>query len=138
MANNFVVSTAARNAMCDALVDLIDGGTAAGTMKMYTGTQPAGPGTGIGTQTLLATLTYSDPAFGSAATGVATASAISDDTSADATGTAAWFRNADSAGTAVYDGELGTSGSDINFNTLSWTAGDAVSVTSFTVTVPAT
>ena len=75
MAANMQLSAAARNAMCNALVDLIDGGAGAGTLKIYTATQPAGPGTAITDQTILATLTFSDPAFGNAATGTATASA---------------------------------------------------------------
>jgi hypothetical protein len=41
------------------------------------------------------------------------------------------------AGT-VLEGACGTSGSDINFNTVSWTSGDNISVSSLTVTVPAT
>lgn len=136
MANNFVVSEAAVDAMCNALVDLIDGGAGAGTIKIYTTAQPADPDVALGAQTLLATLTYSDPAFGASSVGVATASAITDDSSADATGTAAWFRADDSNGTAVFDGSVGTSSADLVFNTVSFTAGDAVSITSFTVTVP--
>lgn len=136
---NFVISTAARNAMCDALVDLLDAGVGAGTLKTYTASQPAGPGTAISTQTLLATLTYSDPAFGAAASGVATASAITDDSSADATGTAAWARSLDSNGLAVFDCQITATGGggDLTFNTVSFTAGDAVSITSFTISVPA-
>lgn len=134
---NFVISNAARSAMCDALVDLIDGGAGAGTIKWYTASQPAGPDTAIGAQVLLGTNTFSDPAFGGASNGVATASTITDDSSADASNTVAWARWADSNGTAVIDCDVNTSGGDINFNTVSWTAGDAISVTSLTVTQPA-
>lgn len=134
---NFVISTAARNLLCDSLVDLLDAGAGAATCKIYTASQPAGPDTAIGAQVLLATLTCSDPAFGASSSGTATAAAITSDSSADATGTAAWARWADSNGTAVFDCDVNTSGGDINFNTVSFTAGDAVSITSFTVTVPA-
>jgi hypothetical protein len=48
------ISTAARNAMADALVDLLDAGAGAGKIRIYDGTQPAGPGTAITTQVLLA------------------------------------------------------------------------------------
>ena len=137
MAANMQLSAAARNAMCNALVDLIDGGAGAGTLKIYTATQPAGPGTAITDQTILATLTFSDPAFGNAATGTATASAITSDTSVDASGTAAWARWADSDGTAVIDCSIGTSGADINFDSVTFIAGGTAAISSLTVTVPA-
>ncbi len=137
MANNFVISTAARNAACDAIVDLVDGGAGAGTLKIYDGAQPANPGTAVGAQTLLATLTFSDPAFGAAASGVATASAITSDTDVDASGTAAWFRIADSDGTALFDGTVGTAGADINFDSVTFIAGGTAAISSLTVTVPA-
>lgn len=130
------LSVAARNGMCNTLVDRIDNGTAAGTLKFYTGTQPTDPDTALSGNTLLATLTFSDPAFGNAASGTATASAITDDSSADATGTVTFFRIEDSAPIAEIDGAVSTSGAEINFNTTSWTAGDAVSVTSLTITQP--
>ena len=55
MANNIKLSAAVRNAMLDAIT------TAAGTSakwRIYDGTQPAGPGTAITTQVLLAELTW--------------------------------------------------------------------------------
>lgn len=131
----FTISTAARNAVADTLVDLLDAGAGAGTIKIYTGSQPAGPGTAP-TGTLLATFTLSDPAFGSASTGVATLGSVSS-VSAVATGTAGWFRAADSDGTAVFDGTVGTSGAQLNLNTTSIVSGGTVSITSGTVTAPA-
>lgn len=133
---NVRLSAAANNAVCDALVDSIDAGAGAGTIKIYDGTQPATADTAITTQTLLATLTFSDPAFGAAAAGVATASAITDDTSADATGTATWARIQDSDSNTKFDCDVGTSGATLNLNTTSITAGQNVSITSFTVTHP--
>lgn len=121
------LTTSARNAACDAVVDLADAGAGAAHLKIYT--------TGLGT--LLANLTMSDPAFGAAAAGVATASAISDDTSADNSGTAAAFKIEDSNTAEVLRGSVGTSGQDINLNTTAITAGDTVSITSLTVTMPA-
>lgn len=137
MANNFVLSAAARNAACDALVDLIDAGAGAGTLKIYDGAQPAGPGTAVSTQNLLATLTFTDPAFGGAAAGVATADTITSDTSVDASGTAAWFRIADSNGLAIFDGTVGTASCDLNFDSVTFIAGGTAAISSFTVTVPA-
>jgi len=137
MANDMQISDAARNAMCNALVDLIDAGDGAGTLKIYTASKPAGPGTAITDQTLLATLTFSDPAFGNAAAGVATADTITSDTDVDNTGTAAWARIADSDATAVIDVTVGTSGADINFDSVSFVAMGTAAISSLTITVPA-
>jgi hypothetical protein len=134
------ISNAAAIAACDAIVDLIDGGAGAGLLRIYDGTQPTDPDTAIGAQNLLAELTLSDPAFGAAADaapgGRATASSITTDASANATGTASWFRVVTSAGTAIIDGSVGTSGADLNLNTTSIVLGASVAVTSWTFTVP--
>lgn len=142
MANNFNISNVAAKALADAFDDQVNIGSTAATIAIYTASQPADPDTAVGAQTLLATLTFSDPAFGAATDanpgGLLTASAITSDSSADATGTAAWFRIS-ATGTGaddVADGECGTSGSDLNFNTTSITSGSTVSITSFTVTMP--
>lgn len=132
------LTNAAASAAADAVVDLIDAGSGAGTIKIYTGTIPTDANTAIGAQTLLATLTFSDPAFGAASNGVATASAITSDSSADATGTAAWARIADSNGTTIMDVTVGTSGEDINFNTVSFVSGAAIAISSLTYTQPKT
>lgn len=132
------LTNAAASAAADAVVDLIDAGAGAGTIKIYDGTIPATADTAIGAQVLLATLTFSDPAFGAASNGVATASAITSDSSADATGTATWARIASSTPTTVMDVTVGTSGEDINFNTNSFVAGATISITSLTYTQPKT
>src|SRR3990167_9470244 len=92
------LTNAAASAAADAVVDRIDTG-GAGTIKIYTGTIPTDADTAIGAQVLLATLTFAATAFGAAANGVATAAAITSDSSADATGTAAWARIATGGGT---------------------------------------
>ena len=126
------------SAAADAVVDRIDAGAGAGTIKIYDGTIPTDADTAVGAQVLLATLTFSDPAFGAASNGVATASAITSDSSADATGTAAWARIADSVGATVMDVTVGTSGDDINFNTVAFVAAATISITSLTYTAPKT
>ncbi len=130
------LSNAAASAAADAVVDLIDAGAGAGTIKIYDGTIPTNANTAIGAQVLLATLTFSDPAFGAASNGVATASAITSDSSADATGTATWARIADSNGNTVMDVTVGTSGEDINFNTVSFVSGATIAISSLTYTQP--
>lgn len=131
------LTNAAASAAADAVVDRIDTG-GAGTIKIYTGTIPTDADTAIGAQTLLATLTFSATAFGAASNGVATASAITDDTSADATGTAAWARIASGAGTTQMDVTVGTSGEDLNFNTVAFVTGATVAITALTYTQPKT
>ena len=64
------------------------------------------------------------------------ANAITQDSSADATGTAAFFRILNSAGTTTYaQGTVGTSGSDLNLNTTSIVLGGPISVTSLTISI---
>ena len=107
MANNFDISNAAASAAADAVTALVNGGT----LRIYSGTKPAGPDTGLSGNTVLAELTFGNPAFGSASNGVATANSITADSSANATGTASFFRAFASNGTtAVFDGEVGTGG----------------------------
>lgn len=103
-------------------------------LRIYDGTRPA-TGAAITTQTLLAELTCGTPFAGAASGGTLTANAISDDTSANASGTATWFRVVKSDGTTfVMDGDVGTSGSDLNLDSTSIVAGGTVSVTSFAIT----
>lgn len=131
------LTNAAASAAADAVVDRIDAG-GAGTIKIYSGTIPTDADTAIGAQVLLATLTFSATAFGAASNGVATASAITDDSAADATNTAAWARFASGAGTTQMDVTVGTAGDDINFNTVAFVTGATVSITSLTYTQPKT
>ena len=122
---------AARNNMLDEIAALADAGAGAALLRIYDGTRPATGGT---VTTLLAELTFTDPAFGAAAAGVLTANAITDEASAPATGTATWFRVVDSDITFVMDGDVGTSGSDLNLNTTSIVTTNTVAVSSFVVT----
>lgn len=119
------LETATRNAACDAIVDLIDGGTGAGTLQFETSGDVE-----------VATLTFSDPAFGGASNGTATASSITSDTNATG-GTVAQASIYDSDSTKIMELTVGTSGNDINLSSLSVGAGDTVSVSSLTITVPA-
>lgn len=132
-----ILSTAARNAMLLGLTGLLDAGTGAGSISGYDGTQPAGPDTAVSSQNLLCVLGLSEPAFEAPVGGTTAADTITPDNSADASGTCTWMRWADGDGVAVFDTSVGTSGEDINFNTNVFAAGDQVSITSFTITQPA-
>lgn len=116
-----------RDSRLDAIVTAI--GTS-GKVRIYDGSRPA---TGGAATTLLAELPLSATA-GTVTGGVLTFSAITADSSADATGTATWFRVLTSANAAVIDGDVGTSGSDLNLNTTSIVTAGSVSITSFTIT----
>ena len=130
--------------LCDAMVDHLDEGTGAATIRGRVGAQPAGADE-TESGTLLFTLTCNATSFGAASDagpgGIATAASISDDTNADASGTLGYCRagSIGSGGGApddLIDGEAQTSGGDFNFNTLSIVAGATVSMTSWTVTMP--
>ena len=125
-------TTAVRNAQLDALNSQT--GTSA-KLRIYNGTRPANANTAITSQTMLVELTGNATAFAAAASGgVLTANAISNGTAA-ATGTASWFRLWQSNGTtAIMDGDVSTSGADVNLNNTSIATGQTVSVTAFTVT----
>ena len=120
---------ALRHTMLDAITAQA-GGSA--KLRIYSGTRPA---TGGAVTTLLAELVC-NATFAPAASGwVLTLNAIADDASADATGTATWFRLVKADGTThVLDGDVGTSGADLNLDSVSISAGDTVAVTSWTIT----
>lgn len=126
------LSTAVRNAGLDAITTAIG---AAGTIKFYAGTQPSTGGSVSG-NTLLGTLTCANPSAPSASGGVLTFSTITQDSSADATGTATFARIASSSGTFVGDFTVGVSGSgaDIIVNSTSFTSGLPISISSFVIT----
>jgi hypothetical protein len=134
------ISNLAALAACDAIVDRVDLNSPPGHLKVYSGSVPTDADTALGAQVLLADLTMGNPAFGPAADinpgARATAAAISDDTSANNTGVASFFRIDQGGGTTVMQGACATSGSELNFNSTSISSGAIVSVTSFTVTVP--
>ena len=125
-----------RTAIVDLFDDYCNAGAGAAVLTIRTGTAPTET-TDADSGTLLATHTMSDPAFGGGAAGVITASAIADDSSIDATGTAAHFRIKDSNGLVVAQGTVGTSGTDLVFNSVSFVATGRSTISSLTVTMPA-
>jgi hypothetical protein len=130
------LANSARSAACDAVVDLIDAGSGAGTMQIRTGSMPATPNTAA-TGTLLATVTLADPAFGAASNGVATATDPAAVTGV-AAGTAGYFRVLDSNGNAVMDGDVtATSGGGaLELSTTTISVGVTVDITGWTHTQP--
>lgn len=125
-------SIVGRNAELDAFGALFNNGY----LRIYSGSQPATPETAE-SGTLLAELIFNATAFGASSGGVITAEAITQDSSANATGTAGWARALKSDGTtALMDGDVSTSGAWINLNSTAIGIGAIVSVTSLTITNP--
>jgi hypothetical protein len=105
---------------------------ASALLRLYDGARPA---TGGAATTLLAELTCNATFAPASSGGVLTLNAIAQDASANATGTATWFRIVKSDGTTfVMDGSVGVSGSDLNVTTTSIVATQPVSVSSFVIT----
>lgn len=134
MALNPHYSQANRHSFLDAITTSI--GTS-GLLRIYDGTQPTNVATALGAQVKLAELACSATFAPAASGGVLTANAISNDASADATGTATWGTLTTSAGTRVVDFSVGTSGADMNFNSVAFQSGATVSVTALTITFAA-
>lgn len=132
MANNFKRSNAAVNEEASRVGVLLNNGF----LRIYDGAQPTNADTAIGAQVLLAELRFNATAFGSPASGVVTANAFTADASANATGTAAWFRALQSDGsTVIADGSVGAGGTfDLVLNSVSIQAGAEVQVTALTYT----
>lgn len=107
-------------------------------LRIYSGTAPATANAALSGNTLLAELAMSATAFAAAAgtgTVTKTANTITQDSSADATGTASFFRIYKSDGTTCrVQGSVGTSGADLNLVTTSIVAGQPVAVSSLVIT----
>jgi hypothetical protein len=133
------ITQAAAKASLDSLTALLN----SGTLEIRTGTQPATANTAA-SGTLLGTLTLGATAFGAATTAspsVATANAITSDTSADANGTAGWFRayrSAGNGGAAVIDGSISLSGGggDMIMDDTTIVLGGVIAVSSWTISMP--
>lgn len=131
MALNPKLANAAASAAADAVARLLDNGY----LRIYDGTQAATADTAIGAQVLLAELRFNATSAPAASNGVLTFSAFTSDASANATGTASWFRALKSDGSsAVFDGTVGTGTNDAVINSTAISSGAAVSVSSFTFT----
>ena len=132
MAHNITLAALTANAIADAVAARCDGGT----IQIRDGAQPATADTAA-SGTLLATCTFANTAFSSAVAGVATAHAITQDASADASGTAAWFRVLALGGATVFDGTVGVgSNFDCNVVTTAVVAAAPFPIASLIITQP--
>jgi len=127
------LSTTTRNARLDTLESTI--GVSA-VLKIRTGAQPANVAT-ADSGTVLATLTLPSDWMAAASSGAKAMSGTWQDSSADATGTAAHFRLYASDGTTAHiQGSVTATGGggDMTVDSTSFTSGQAFSVTTFTLT----
>ena len=127
--------TATANSALSQFVSAIDAGSSYGTVKIYSGSMPATPETAA-SGTLLAELTLSKPC-GTVANKSLTFSTITRDSNANATGTAGYFRIADSAGNAILDGDVGITGSAavLKLNTVAIAIDGPVEISSFVLSI---
>lgn len=123
------LSTAVRNARLDAIETTI---STSPTLEIRTGAVPANCAA-ADSGTVLATLTLPSDWMAAASGGSKALSGTWQDASADATGTAAHFRIKASA-TCHIQGTVGTSGTDMIVDSVSFTAGQQFTVTAFTLT----
>lgn len=126
------VDDAVRSAVVNVIRDAIDAGAGPGLLRIYAGAKPGTKGAAPA-GLLLAELTLADPC-GVTTTGVLNFTVPFSDTSANNSGTAAFFYLCTSTGAYVCEGDIGTSGSDLNLVTTSIVAGQPVQVTSFSFT----
>lgn len=140
------LSTGLRNKVLDSgMADAFD---TDGRINIYTGSQPATADTAA-SGTLLGTLTLaSDAVTSPASSGSISFATIANDSSADNSGTAGWgriYRASDtapgSAGNGTTDRRLdfaiSTSGSDVNFDSVTFVAGGVIAIASLSITLPA-
>lgn len=126
------IADAVRQAMAQAIVDYAGAGA---LLRIYSGTQPT-DANAAATGTLLAELTCGATLGTVSSEGVITFNAITQDSSANGTGTAGYFRIVKSDGTTpVYDGAVSTSGAELNLVSTSITTGQPVQVTAMSLTI---
>ncbi len=130
MALNPKTAVASRNLALDAAFDVLN----SGKFRIYDSTQPTDADTALGAQVLLADLALGSTAFAAASAGSKAANAITQDSSADATGTASWASLLNSSNVRKMDMTAGTSGANLNLNSVGISSGAAVSCSSLTIT----
>lgn len=135
MASNIHIAISARNVGINAVAALMNGGT----INFYSGAQPADAATAHSGNTLLCTLTYGNPAYGSASGGSATANAIASGTIV-AAGTCTWAEIVQSNGTTIVmhcSVDVSGNSPDITVPLTAFAVGVTVTMTVNTLSQPA-
>ncbi|MCG8608963.1 MAG: hypothetical protein MI864_00365 [Pseudomonadales bacterium] len=133
MSTTLSVSTDGAAAMLNPLSDLLDSGNA----KVYSGTPPANADASLSGNTLLGTCPLSATSAPDTTTKTLTFNAITSDSSADASGTASFFRLESSGGDVHIQGLCGTTSAyAMVMTTTTITAGGTLPIASCTITMP--
>jgi hypothetical protein len=119
------LSTAARNAACDAVVDLVDAGSPPGRILLRA------------SSTTVATINFENTAYGAASSGVATAASFPKNATASASGVLDNYVIENNAGTDIITGTIGEGSGDISFDNTDINSGQTVTLSSLTHTQPA-
>jgi len=125
------IANAVRNNRITQILNAIDAGSGPGRLRIYSGSKPGTKGAAPAGD-LLADIPLADPC-GTASGGVLTFT-MPQSAASSISGTASFLYLVDSDGTYVADGDIGTSGSDLNLVTLTITAPQPVEITSFSIT----
>ena len=134
MAIQFNVAT--RNARLDTIEST--NGTSC-SLEIRSGTKPGTCATATAGGAVLATINLPSDWMAAASSGAKAIAGTWEDLSADSTGTASFFRIYNSQSTknettCFLQGDVAASASDMNVSSVSFTAGQSFSVTSFTLT----
>ncbi len=136
---SLTLATIVRNEAGDSIVDMIDNGTINpnGYVEFRTGGKPTNPQT-LATGTLLATLHFSNPAYGSFSNGLAIANPIVSDDNVAASGVCGYFRVYDCDDTPLWDGDVTITGGggDIEFDNINFIQGGTVHLTQLDAIYP--
>lgn len=132
------IPDAGQNAAVDAVVDRIDAGGGPGTLKLFTGSQPADADSDP-SGTLLATITLDDPAYGSASAGSAALAGTPVSGVGAAAGSAGCFAIEDSAGVNCLQGSVTATGGggDLELDNVSIAVDQVINITALPVSIPA-
>lgn len=136
MANTFTLTAAARNAACNAIVDLVDinSGSPDGTQGFVSIQTTA--------SAELVAIGLGSPAFGAATAGVASMTTATATGTASAAGTAGRFELQDKTAVEIANGDVTLASASprgvMTLTNTSLNTGDKVQLTAMTVTVPAT
>lgn len=137
------LTDASRNLQADAVGTAFDGGT--GILEFRTGAMPTNAGDAL-TGTVVATVTVPSDSFGAASAGAVAKAGTWEDTSADASGTVGYAvlrlsgdtTNADNTVRRIlFTTTVTSGGGEIELQNLSINATQSVTITSFTITQPA-
>lgn len=133
------ISDARALAMCDNLVDAFDNSGSAPTLEIRDGSG-AGPDSAAAGNLLVSLDLDTTAAFGAAqivgSSAVATLTGLPVSATIAASGTAGHFRMIDDAGTAILEGTVGTSGTDLVLDTTALVQDATFQITSLTISVP--